>query len=164
MAVRKEWRKSRPIEVHREEDPSGSVVARLSIEGAECWLSDEAPEYDAFSPESLCVGTVRMVLTVPDPDALFARALAASVLAVFGVRLHFNSIASACHAAIDCMNKDTVRRCHKTKDTLRLYHKTNYSPQVEGAKLPSEDCWGNFKRPLQFFGQRELAIYFVQKK
>src|SRR5262245_19440484 len=56
---------------------TGSVVARLSIDGAEFWLSDESPEHANFSPESLGGGTVKMVLTVPDPDAVFARAVAA---------------------------------------------------------------------------------------
>src|SRR5438270_6378273 len=36
---------------HMEGD--GSVVARLSVEGAEFWLSDESPEHFNFSPESL---------------------------------------------------------------------------------------------------------------
>src|ERR1700745_2458028 len=57
-------------------DSPGGVVARLSIDGAEFWLSDESPEHGNFSPESLGGGTVRMVLTVPDPDAMFAKALA----------------------------------------------------------------------------------------
>ena len=65
------------IEVYRMEDPSGSVVSRLSVEGAEFWLSDESPEHGNFSPESLGGGTARMILTVPDPDATFAKALAA---------------------------------------------------------------------------------------
>ena len=65
------------LEVFRVEDPSGSVVSRLSVDGAEFWLSDESPEHGNFSPESLGGGTVRMVLTVPDPDAMFAQAVAA---------------------------------------------------------------------------------------
>jgi PhnB protein len=32
-------------EVFRLEDPGGSVVARLSVDGAEFWLSDESPEH-----------------------------------------------------------------------------------------------------------------------
>src|SRR5258708_39585219 len=64
-------------EVFRLEDPGGSVVARLSVAGAEFWLSDESPEHGNFSPESLGGGSVRMVLTVPDPDAMFAQAVAA---------------------------------------------------------------------------------------
>src|SRR5437016_8358486 len=56
-------------------DAGGGVVARLSVEGAEFWLGDESPEHGNFSPESLGGGSVRMVLTVADPDAVFARAL-----------------------------------------------------------------------------------------
>ena len=63
-------------EVFRIDDPSGAVVSRLSINGAEFWVGDESPEYDNYSPESLGGGSVRMILTVPDPDAMFAKALA----------------------------------------------------------------------------------------
>jgi PhnB protein len=73
------------IEVYRVEDPGGSVVSRLSIDGAEFWLSDESPEHGNFSPESLGGGTVRMILTVPDPDAMFAKALAAGAREVAAV-------------------------------------------------------------------------------
>jgi PhnB protein len=69
-------------EVFRIESPDGAVVARLSVEGAEFWLSDESPENANYSPESLGGGTVRMILTVPDPDAMFARALAAGARSV----------------------------------------------------------------------------------
>jgi len=65
------------IEVYRVEDPGGAVVSRLSVDGAEFWLSDESPEHGNFSPESLGGGSARMILTVPDPDAMFAKALAA---------------------------------------------------------------------------------------
>ena len=64
-------------EVFRIEDPGGSVVSRLSVEGAEFWVADESPPNHNFSPESLGGGTVRMILTVADPDAMFAKALAA---------------------------------------------------------------------------------------
>ena len=65
------------LEVYRLEDPSGAVVSRLSVRGAEFWLSDESPEHANFSPESLGGGSVKMLLTVPDPDAMFSQALAA---------------------------------------------------------------------------------------
>ncbi len=45
-------------------------------------MADESPEHQNFSPESLGGGTVRLVLTVPDPDAVFARAVAAGARAV----------------------------------------------------------------------------------
>ena len=73
------------IEVYRMEDPGGAVVSRLAINGAEFWLSDESPEHGNFSPESLGGATVRMILTVPDPDAVFAQALAAGAQAVIAV-------------------------------------------------------------------------------
>lgn len=72
-------------EVYHLDAPDGAVVARLSIEGAEFWLGDESPEHGNFSPESLNGGSVRIILTVPDPDAVFARALAAGATEVFPV-------------------------------------------------------------------------------
>ena len=65
------------VEVFRIGDPGGAVVARLSVDGAEFWVADESPEHHNFSPETLGGGTVRMVLTVGDPDAMFTRAVAA---------------------------------------------------------------------------------------
>jgi PhnB protein len=73
------------IEVFRLEDPAGSVVSRLSVDGAEFWLSDESPEHGNFSPESLGGSSARMILTVPDPDATFAKALAAGAREVVAV-------------------------------------------------------------------------------
>src|SRR5215468_401474 len=64
-------------ETFRIEAPDGAVVSRLSVDGAEFWVSDESPEHANFSPESLGGGSVRMVLTVPDPDSVFAGAVAA---------------------------------------------------------------------------------------
>jgi PhnB protein len=67
-------------------DAGGAVVARLSVDGAEFWLGDESPEHGNFSPESIGGGSVRMVLTVADPDAVFARALTAGASKVVPVR------------------------------------------------------------------------------
>lgn len=73
------------VEVERVEDPSGAVVARLEFDGGEFWLSDESPEHGNFSPETLGGGSVRLILTVPDPDAAFARAVAAGAREISGV-------------------------------------------------------------------------------
>lgn len=62
-----------------------SVVARLSIQGAEFWLSDESPEHHNHSPESLGGITVRIILTVADPDAVFTRAIGAGAKEVYPV-------------------------------------------------------------------------------
>ncbi len=72
-------------EVFRFDGPGGTVVARLSVDGAEFWLGDESPEHGNFSPESLGGGSVRMILTVADPDAVFARAVAAGATQVHAV-------------------------------------------------------------------------------
>jgi PhnB protein len=61
--------------VYRLEDPAAGVVARLSVGGAEFWLSDG--QLDGSRRESLGGGSVRMILTVGDPDKVFAQALAA---------------------------------------------------------------------------------------
>jgi PhnB protein len=72
-------------EAFRIESPTGDVVARLVIENAEFWVSDESPVHGNFSPETLKGGTVRMVLTVADPAAVFARALAAGATSIHPV-------------------------------------------------------------------------------
>lgn len=69
------------IETYRVEDPDGNVVARLSVDGAEFWLSDESPEHGSVSPGSGGVA-VRMILTVADPDAVFAQAVKAGATEV----------------------------------------------------------------------------------
>jgi PhnB protein len=72
-------------EVYRLEDPRGGVVARLSVEGAEFWLSGESPERGGSSPGFIVGRPVRMILTVPDPDGFFRQALAAGAWEVFPV-------------------------------------------------------------------------------
>ena len=58
------------------------VVAQLSAGGATFWLADESPEHKNFSPQTLGGGSVRMVMVLPDPDAAFARAVAAGATVV----------------------------------------------------------------------------------
>lgn len=70
------------VETFRIDDASGAVVATLSVDAAAFWVSDESPEHGNFSPQTLGGGTVRMVLTVADPDALFTRAVAAGATVV----------------------------------------------------------------------------------
>ena len=67
------------IELERLEDEAGDVVvAELSIEGADFWIQTDP----ASSPEALDGRSVRMILTVEDPDAVFARAVAAGATEV----------------------------------------------------------------------------------
>jgi PhnB protein len=73
------------VEAFRIDAPDGAVVARLAVDGAEFWVADESPAHQNFAPESLGGGTVRLILTVADPDAVFAQALAAGATQVVAV-------------------------------------------------------------------------------
>ena len=68
------------IEVERLEDEPGSVVvAQFSIGGATFWVQQDADS----SPEALGGRSpVRMILTVDDPDTVFAQAVAAGATEV----------------------------------------------------------------------------------
>lgn len=70
-------------EVYHLDGPDGTVVSKLSVGGAEFWLSDESP--DNLSPQSLGGSSARMILTVTDPDTMFAQALKAGASEVFPV-------------------------------------------------------------------------------
>ena len=74
------------IELFRVEDPGGSVLANLSVDGASFWISDESPEHQNFSPETLNGGTVRMILTTDDPDTAFKRAVDAGAIVICQIR------------------------------------------------------------------------------
>jgi PhnB protein len=72
------------VEVFRLEN-GDSVVARLSVEGAEFWVGDESPQHFNFSPQALSGSTVRIIFSVADPDAAVARAVAAGASEVYPV-------------------------------------------------------------------------------
>jgi PhnB protein len=63
----------------------GGGVGRLSVEGAEFWVAEESPENLNFSPESLGGCSVRMLMIVDDPAAVYARAVAAGATEVVPV-------------------------------------------------------------------------------
>jgi PhnB protein len=71
------------IETYRLESPDGGLVVKLSVNGAAFWISDGAPE--KLSPESPGGGTVRMILTVANPDEVFSNALKAGASEIFPV-------------------------------------------------------------------------------
>jgi PhnB protein len=70
------------VVLFRLDGENGGVVAQLSVGAAEFWVADESPEHLNFSPESLGGGSVRMVMVVENPDAVFDRALAAGATVV----------------------------------------------------------------------------------
>jgi PhnB protein len=72
-------------ELFRMDAENGSVVAQLAVDTAQFWVSDESPEHSNFSPETLGGGTTRIVLTVADPDAVFAKAVSAGAKVVWDV-------------------------------------------------------------------------------
>src|SRR5580704_7783732 len=61
------------------------VIARLSVGGAEFWLAEESPAHGNSSPESAVGVCVRMILTVADPDSVFAQAVKAGAVEVYPV-------------------------------------------------------------------------------
>jgi PhnB protein len=69
------------LEVYRMEGSVDDLVVKLSIEGAEFWVSNGKVE----DKEILGGGNVRMILTVSDPDKLFLQALEAGAIQVFPV-------------------------------------------------------------------------------
>ena len=71
-------------EVYHLDDPGGGVVSRLSVDGAEFWVSGESPG-GAPEPAGRDCGPVRMILTVADADTVFTRALTAGASEVFPV-------------------------------------------------------------------------------
>ena len=73
------------VELFRLGDGDEDVIARLSIHGAEFWVGDESPKHFNFSPESLGGSTLRIIFTVPDLDAVFARAIEAGAREVYPV-------------------------------------------------------------------------------
>ena len=72
-------------ELFRVTAEDGAVVAQMSVGGAQFWVADESPENQNFSPESLGGSTVRMVMVVGDPDAVFARAVEAGARVVYAM-------------------------------------------------------------------------------
>lgn len=71
------------IETYRLEDPDGNAVVKLSVDGAAFWLSDSPS--DERNAETVGGGSIRMILTVTDPDAVFAQAIQAGASEVFPV-------------------------------------------------------------------------------
>ena len=65
-------------------DEKGTLVYRGAIDNSPD-AEGESPENGNFSPKTLGGATVRMILTVADPDAAFARALSAGASPVFAV-------------------------------------------------------------------------------
>lgn len=69
-------------ELYRLEDGDGKpVVAQLSVRAADFWVQEDPDS----SPDLVGRGSVRMILTVEDPDSVFKHALAAGATEVSAV-------------------------------------------------------------------------------
>lgn len=77
------------VELFRHDGEDGSVVCELGLGEGKFWVADESPEHKNFSPETLGGGTVRMVMTVDNPDAAFDKAIAAGGVVVVPMQ-HFD--------------------------------------------------------------------------
>jgi PhnB protein len=73
------------VEIMRVSDPDGALVAELTVDGSPFFLADESPAHGNFSPESVAGNTVRLALSVVDPDTVFAHALAAGAREIYPV-------------------------------------------------------------------------------
>jgi PhnB protein len=60
-------------EIYRHEGKDG-VVSQLAIGHSYFWLSEESPEHGNLSPETLKGTTLRLLITVADPDVAYQRA------------------------------------------------------------------------------------------
>ena len=72
------------VETYRLESPDGGLVVKLSVSGAEFWVSGGIQETDS-KKEVLGGDSVRMILTVADPDSVFQSALKAGATEIFPV-------------------------------------------------------------------------------
>lgn len=72
------------VETYRLESPDGGLVVKLSVSGAEFWVSGGIQEADS-KKEALGGHSVRIILTVADPDSVFQRALKAGAIEIFPV-------------------------------------------------------------------------------
>jgi PhnB protein len=75
------------VETYRLEIPGGGgLIVKLKTGNAEFWVSSGEPEpLHAVTCEIVGGGSVRMILTVAEPEAVFAKALAAGATQVYPV-------------------------------------------------------------------------------
>lgn len=72
----------------RMEDGGKLLIAEMSIAGAKFYLSEESTEKGNISPKKAGGTTVRLELTVPDPDGIVKQAVACGARIIFPVTDH----------------------------------------------------------------------------
>ena len=73
------------IETYRMETPDGGLVLKLSVNGAEFWVSGNTTNEDEPNANNLKQELVKLILTVENPDATFEQAIKAGATEVFPV-------------------------------------------------------------------------------
>ncbi|UOQ44728.1 VOC family protein [Halobacillus salinarum] len=63
-------------------DDGSPVIAQLSFGGAEFWIQEDP----VSSPDSEKQGSVRMIITVQNPDSMFERALTAGAIEISSLK------------------------------------------------------------------------------
>jgi len=72
------------VETYRMEDPGGGLVLKLAVAGAGFWISAESGN-DNTTVAKPASHAIKFILTVADPDAVFAQAIKAGATQVFPV-------------------------------------------------------------------------------
>lgn len=70
-------------ETYRLETPDGGLIVKLSVNGAEFWLSGDNSVKPETSPLSHL--NIRMILTVPNPEYIFNKALQAGASEIYPI-------------------------------------------------------------------------------
>ncbi|HEY1870379.1 MAG TPA: VOC family protein, partial [Chitinophagaceae bacterium] len=65
------------IETYRLETPDGGLVLKLSLDGAEFWVSGQSADTDETIAGDLGQDIIKIILTVDNPDAVFEQAIKA---------------------------------------------------------------------------------------
>lgn len=73
------------IETYRMETPDGGLVLKLSVDGAEFWVSGQSSDTEEVNANSLRQEVIKIILTVENPDAVFEQAIKAGAKEVFPV-------------------------------------------------------------------------------
>lgn len=75
-------------EIGRVEDNGKIIITEISFLGTKFYLSDESVQTSNISPKKAKGTTIRLELSVPDPDALFKQAVACGAKVIFPLADH----------------------------------------------------------------------------
>jgi PhnB protein len=78
-------------------DAGGSIVAGLSVNGADILLADQSPPHGTRGPDLVGATTVRIELFVDDAPSMAARAVAAGATELDPVVEHHHTMVGAPH-------------------------------------------------------------------